>query len=334
MVDARGARRRSRAPAPGARRSVDRHPVLVGRPRSSSGPGTPTRWCSRPGGSGSRSLRSRLIVAVRRRSHPVMLRPPEVSRVRWALLVLGAGAFFASAAGERVRRDRQDPPPGRDADRRAAAGPDRRGRGAVPRRARRPPARLLRRCSRSVGPSSSRRRRRAAGTWSLAGEIVAVVSLFLNAGWYLYGRVLRARYAVDPFAFMLGVLTAAALLMTPVAAVSSGTLRMSATHTGGRRRRWLSARAAHVLLVWAHRYVPASVSAPLAARGAAARRARRVDLLRRVTRSDRDRRLDRRRCRAVGDEPQPRGGPGRGRDTRSAPPAHLNEEQRIRTCRR
>ena len=96
----------------------------------------------------------------------------------------------------------------------------------------------------------------------MAGEMLAVLSLFLNAGWYLYGRVLRGRYAIDPFGFMLGVLAAAAVLMTPIAILSAGTLRMS-----GSAYFWVTATmvfgtAAHLLLVWAHRYVPASLSAP------------------------------------------------------------------------
>jgi drug/metabolite transporter (DMT)-like permease len=101
------------------------------------------------------------------------------------------------------------------------------------------------------------------GTWSLAGEIIAVVSLFLNAGWYLYGRIVRDRHAIDPFAFMLGVLAAAAVLLTPVAWVSADGLAMSGGAVFWSVATMVGGTAAHVLLVWAHRYVPASVSAPL-----------------------------------------------------------------------
>ena len=61
----------------------------------------------------------------------------------------------------------------------------------------------------------------------MSGDVVAVVSLVLNAGWFLYGRVLRTSFVVDPFAFMLGTLTAAALLTTPLTLVVHHTLRIS-----------------------------------------------------------------------------------------------------------
>ena len=166
MVDVRGARRRCTRSSAG-RIGASGSRSCSGRPtRSSSAPATPTRWCSPPGGSGSRSRRSR---GDRRgptaSGDPVMLRAAGgVARAAGCCSCFGAGAFFASAAGERVRGDRQDPPPGRDADRRAAAGRDHRRGGAVPRRARRAAgtscfgARRGRRDRRS-----SRRRRRAAG---------------------------------------------------------------------------------------------------------------------------------------------------------------------------
>src|SRR5262249_27243537 len=36
----------------------------------------------------------------------------------------------------------------------------------------------------------------SSGSWSLAGDIVAVISLVLNSGWFLYGRVIRTRYEI------------------------------------------------------------------------------------------------------------------------------------------
>ena len=41
---------------------------------------------------------------------------------------------------------------------------------------------------------------------------MVAVSLVLNAGWFLYGRVLRTNFAIDPFAFMLATLIAGAIL--------------------------------------------------------------------------------------------------------------------------
>jgi drug/metabolite transporter (DMT)-like permease len=101
------------------------------------------------------------------------------------------------------------------------------------------------------------------GTWSLAGDLVAVVSLVLNSGWFLYGRVLRKRHAVDPFAFMLATLTCAAVLLTPFAVVAHGNLAISGRGLFFAACTMVAGTTAHVLLVWAHRYVPTSISSPL-----------------------------------------------------------------------
>jgi drug/metabolite transporter (DMT)-like permease len=101
------------------------------------------------------------------------------------------------------------------------------------------------------------------GTWSLSGDIVAIASLVLNAGWFLYGRVLRTSFVVDPFAFMLGTLTAAAVLITPIALVAHGSLRMSGRGVFFAVCTMIAGTAAHVLMIWAHRHVPTSVSSPL-----------------------------------------------------------------------
>ncbi len=101
------------------------------------------------------------------------------------------------------------------------------------------------------------------GTWSLTGDIVAVVSLVFNSGWFLYGRVLRTRIVVDPFAFMLGTLTAAALLTTPIALLAHGTLRISGNGLFYATLTMIAGTSAHVLMIWAHRHVATSVSSPL-----------------------------------------------------------------------
>jgi drug/metabolite transporter (DMT)-like permease len=205
-----------------------------------------------------------LIVSLRRRrdGHAVVLRADGPSRSTWLLLVVGAGAFFAAGAGTTfvaIGKTRLldvtligalQPVViiviavlflGEQVDARHAVY-----------------AAIAIGGTAVVASASSGR-----GSWSLAGELIAVASLFLNAGWYLYGRVLRDRYAIDPVAFMLWVLAAAAVLTTPVAVVAHGGLAI-----GGKALLWAAATmvigtSAHVLLVWAHRYVPASVSAPL-----------------------------------------------------------------------
>jgi drug/metabolite transporter (DMT)-like permease len=101
------------------------------------------------------------------------------------------------------------------------------------------------------------------GSWSLAGDIVAVASLVLNAGWFLYGRVLRTSFVVDPFAFMLGTLASAAVLITPVAFVAHGGLGISGRGLFFATCTMIAGTAAHVLMIWAHRHVPTSVSSPM-----------------------------------------------------------------------
>jgi drug/metabolite transporter (DMT)-like permease len=102
-----------------------------------------------------------------------------------------------------------------------------------------------------------------AGSWSLSGDVLAVLSLVFNSGWFLYGRVLRTRIVVDPFAFMLGTLTAAALLLTPLALVVHGSLTMSGRGFFFATATMIAGTAAHVLMIWAHRHVPTSVSSPM-----------------------------------------------------------------------
>jgi drug/metabolite transporter (DMT)-like permease len=101
------------------------------------------------------------------------------------------------------------------------------------------------------------------GSWSLSGDIVAVASLVFNAGWFLYGRVLRTSFIVDPFAFMLGTLTAAAVLLTPIAYVAHGGLGISGRGLFFAVCTMIAGTAAHVLMIWAHRHVPTSISSPM-----------------------------------------------------------------------
>jgi drug/metabolite transporter (DMT)-like permease len=101
------------------------------------------------------------------------------------------------------------------------------------------------------------------GSWSLSGDIVAIASLVFNAGWFLYGRVLRTSFIIDPFAFMLGTLTAAAVLLTPIAYVAHGGLGISGRGLFFAMCTMIAGTAAHVLMIWAHRHVPTSISSPM-----------------------------------------------------------------------
>jgi drug/metabolite transporter (DMT)-like permease len=101
------------------------------------------------------------------------------------------------------------------------------------------------------------------GTWSLHGDVMAVVSLFVNAAWHLYGRWVRHRFGVDPLVFMAGTLTFAAVFLTPIALIGTGGLHLGGHALGYAAGVMVIGTAAHITMVWAHRYVPASESAPV-----------------------------------------------------------------------
>jgi drug/metabolite transporter (DMT)-like permease len=204
-----------------------------------------------------------VAVALRGRSQgkPILF-PPDVPRVRWVVLMLGAGAFFVSGASSAF----------------AALGMTRLldvtligslqplliiafavaflGERLVPGLLTRAVVAIIGTIIVAVAASGS-------GSWSLAGDLVAVLSLVLNAGWFLYGRVLRTNFEIDPFAFMFGTLTAGAVLMTPFTLLVHGTLAISGRGMFFAACTMVSGTTAHVLMVWAHRYVPTSVSSPL-----------------------------------------------------------------------
>jgi drug/metabolite transporter (DMT)-like permease len=101
------------------------------------------------------------------------------------------------------------------------------------------------------------------GSWSLAGDAVAVLSLFANTVWFLYGRVLRTRFAPDPYAFMLGVMITGAAIITPIAWLHNDGFHMRGVAIGFAACTMVSGTTAHVLMTWAHRFVPTSISSPL-----------------------------------------------------------------------
>lgn len=189
--------------------------------------------------------------------------PPDVTRLRWLLLLIGAGAFFvagATTAFASIRMTRL-----LDVTLIGSLQPVFIIAVAVAFLGEQVGASHLARAVLAIGgtivvavAASS-----AGGSWSLAGDLVAVASLVLNGGWFLYGRVLRTSYVVDPFAFMLGTLTAAAVLLTPIAAVANGGLAISGRGLFFATCTMLGGTAAHVLMIWAHRHVPTSVSSPL-----------------------------------------------------------------------
>ena len=146
------------------------------------------------------------------------------------------GCVLRRRRGDHLRRARPDPAARRHADRLAATGPDHRVRGRVPRRARGAHAPDPRR-GRDRG-DDPRRAGRVGQRFvePRAATSSRSLSLVFNAGWFLYGRVLRTSFVVDPFAFMLGTLTAAAVLAHAAHARRARHARASAAGASSSRR--------------------------------------------------------------------------------------------------
>jgi len=100
------------------------------------------------------------------------------------------------------------------------------------------------------------------GSWSVEGDVFAVISLLMNSVWFLYCRVLRTRLVVDPIVLMFWTLTCAAIINVPLTLVVHGSLAISGRGLFFAACTAVSGTSAHVLMVYAHRYVPTSISAP------------------------------------------------------------------------
>jgi drug/metabolite transporter (DMT)-like permease len=203
-----------------------------------------------------------LIVALRaRRDDAAPWRPDGTSTGRWIVLFLGAGAFFVSGAATAFAA--LDLTRLLDVTLIGSLQPiliiafavaflgEHAGRSHVVRAV----LAVIGVVIVAVSASSS-------GSWSLTGDVIAVVSLVCNAGWFLYGRIMRTSFPIDPFVFLLGTLSAAAVLITPIAFVENGGPGISRRGLFFAACTMMSGTTAHTLVVWAHRYVPTSVSSP------------------------------------------------------------------------
>jgi drug/metabolite transporter (DMT)-like permease len=203
-----------------------------------------------------------LIVALRsRRDAATPWRPAGTSNARWVVLFIGAGAFFVSGAATAFAALNMTrlldvtligslQPILIIAFAVAFLG-EHAGLGHVARAA----LAVVGVVVVAVSASSS-------GSWSLAGDVVAIVSLVCNSGWFLYGRIMRTNFPIDPFVFLLGTLSAAALLITPIALVENGGFAISGRGLFFAACTMMSGTTAHTFVVWAHRYVPTSISSP------------------------------------------------------------------------
>jgi drug/metabolite transporter (DMT)-like permease len=75
--------------------------------------------------------------------------------------------------------------------------------------------------------------------------------------------VLRTSITVDPFALMFGTMVTGALILTPITLVAHGSLAISGNGLFYAVCVMVAGTTAHVLMIWAHRFIPTSVSSPL-----------------------------------------------------------------------
>ena len=98
------------------------------------------------------------------------------------------------------------------------------------------------------------------GSWSLHGDLLAVLGLALNSTWFLAGRWVRTRTDLDATTYMLVVFgTGAATLLVITTAAGRG-LSIDSTTLYLAAMTALFGTVGHTIVAWAHRYVPAAVS--------------------------------------------------------------------------
>ncbi len=203
-----------------------------------------------------------VIAAFRMRGeHAVPLVPPGVSTGRWTLVMFGAGASFIAAAATSF----------------AALGLTRLL--DVTLIVALEPVLIIGFAVAFLGEHVNRRQYSLAavavvatmvvaisgsrgGSWSLEGDILAVVSLVMNAIWFLYARVLRMRYVVDPVVFMFWTLLCASIINVPLTLAVHGSLAISGRGMFFAACTAVSGTTGHALMVYAHRYLPTATSSP------------------------------------------------------------------------
>ena len=98
------------------------------------------------------------------------------------------------------------------------------------------------------------------GTWSLHGDLLAVLGLALNSTWFLAGRWVRTRTSIDATAYMLAVFGAGAATLLVISAAAGRSLSTDWSTVYLAVMTALFGTVGHTLVAWAHRYVPAAVS--------------------------------------------------------------------------
>ena len=98
------------------------------------------------------------------------------------------------------------------------------------------------------------------GTWSLHGDLLAVLGLALNSIWFLAGRWVRTRTHIDATTYMLVVFGTGAATLLVITTASGRSLGISSETLYLAAMTALFGTIGHTIVAWAHRYVPAAVS--------------------------------------------------------------------------
>ncbi len=99
-----------------------------------------------------------------------------------------------------------------------------------------------------------------AGTWSLHGDLLAVLGLGLNSVWFLAGRWVRTRTTLDATTYMAVVFTTAAAALVVGATLAGRSLGVDRSTLVLAALTALFGTIGHTLVAWAHRFVPAAIS--------------------------------------------------------------------------
>ena len=98
------------------------------------------------------------------------------------------------------------------------------------------------------------------GSWSLHGDLLAVLGLGLNSTWFLAGRWVRTRTSIDATTYMLAVFGAGAAMLLVISTAAGRSLSTDSSTLYLAAMTALFGTVGHTIVAWAHRYVPAAVS--------------------------------------------------------------------------
>jgi drug/metabolite transporter (DMT)-like permease len=98
------------------------------------------------------------------------------------------------------------------------------------------------------------------GTWSLHGDLLAVLGLGLNSLWFLAGRWVRTRTQIDATTYMLVVFGTGAVTLLVITTASGRSLGTDRTTLYLAAMTALFGTVGHTIVAWAHRFVPAAIS--------------------------------------------------------------------------